>query len=136
MGRGIGLIGLIVVVAVGLYFYSSQLGSIVPDGQAPATAISVTGVRNDLLAMANSERRYLASHPRYASLDELRTDGDIHIPTRPDFNYSIDAGLDHFTITATYTGTDPKAPHHITIDDAMSISSECCFSEPGNRTNA
>jgi hypothetical protein len=121
MGRGVSLIGLIIVVGVGLYFYSAQLEQIVPAASAPATAISVTGVRNDLLAMANAEKRYLATHPKYANLDELRTDGDIHVPSRPDFTYFIDADSDRFTISATYTGTDPKAPRRIMVDDTMSI---------------
>jgi hypothetical protein len=74
--------------------------------------------------MAKAEQRYLTSHPAYASLDELRSDGDIHVPRRPDFDFDIDAGTDHFTITATYTGSDPKAPKHIRVDDAMTLTQE------------
>ncbi len=124
MGRSTGFIGLVIVVAVGGYFYTSQLKQVAANGNAPATAVSVTGVRNDLLAMAQSERRYLATHPAYASLEELRSDGDIHVPNRPDFVYAIDAGTDHFTITATYIGPDPKAPKHIRVDDSMTITQD------------
>jgi hypothetical protein len=118
------MIGLVIVVAVGGYLYTDQLKNVVPDGKAPATAISVTGVRNDLLAMANAERRYLATHPKYASIDELREDGDIHVPARPDFTYFIDADESHFTITATYTGSDPKAPKRISVDDTLAIATK------------
>jgi hypothetical protein len=124
MGRSTGFIGLVVVVAVGGYMYTSQLKQVVTDGGVPATTISVTGVRNDLLAMANAERRYLATHPGYASLEELRSDGDIHVPNRPDFVYNIDAGKSHFTITATYIGADPKAPKRLSVDDSMTITSD------------
>jgi len=122
--RSSGFIGLVVVVAAGGYLYTSQLKEVVPGGNAPATTVSVTGVRNDLLAMANAQRRYLVSHSAYASLDELRSDGDIHVPSRPDFVYSIDADNSHFTITATYIGPDPKAPKRIRVDDSMTITSD------------
>jgi|SRR6185295_9471202 len=124
MGRGTALIGLLVVLAVGGYFYKDQLEQVMPGGVAPTTGISVTGVRNDLLAMANSEKRYLISHPKYATIEELRADGDIHVPTRPDFKYSIEADDSHFVITATYTGTDPRAPKHLTVDETLSITSK------------
>jgi hypothetical protein len=124
MGRSAGFIGLVIVVAVGGYFYTSQLKQVAANVDAPAAAISVTGVRNDLFAMAQSEQRYAVTHRGYASLDDLRSDGDIHVPTRPDFIYDIDADTDHFTITATYTGQDPKAPKHIRIDDSKTITQD------------
>ena len=124
MGRSTGFIGLVIVVAVGGYFYTSQLKQVAANGDAPATVVSVTGVRNDLHAMAQSEQRYAVTHRGYASLDELRSDGDIHVPSRPDFIYSIDAGTDHFTITATYIGSDPKAPKHFRIDDSKTITQD------------
>ena len=125
MGRSTGFIGLVIVVAVGGYLYTSQLKQVVATTEdMPATAISTTGVRNDLNAMAQSEQRYLITHRGYASLDELRQDGDIHVPSRPDFTYDIDAGTDHFVITATYIGPDRKAPRHIRIDDSKTITQD------------
>jgi Tfp pilus assembly protein PilE len=124
MGRSTGFIGLVIVVAVVGYLYTSQLKQVAAIGDAPAAAISVTGVRNDLLAMAQSEQRYAVTHRGYASLDDLRSEGDIHVPSRPDFDYTIDAGTDHFTITATYTGLDTKAPKHIRIDDSKTITQD------------
>ena len=124
MGRSTGFIGLVIVVAIVGYLYTSQLKQVAAIGDAPATVVSTTGVRNDLLAMAQSEQRYAVTHRGYASLDELRTDGDISVPKRPDFTYDIDAGTDHFTIIATYTGPDPKAPKHIRIDDSKTITQD------------
>jgi Tfp pilus assembly protein PilE len=125
MGRGTGFIGLVIVVAIVGYLYTSQLKQVAATtGEAPATAIGITGVKTDLHSMAQSEQRYLVTHRGYASLDDLRQDGDIHVPSRPDFTYDIDAGTDHFVITATYTGTDPRAPRHIRIDDSKSITQD------------
>ena len=123
--RSTGFIGLVIVVGVVGYMYTSQLKKVAATtGNAPATTVSVTGVRNDLLAMANAETRYAVTHRGFASLDELRSDGDIHVPYRSDFEYSIEANSEHFTITATYTGPDPKAPKHIRIDDSKAITQD------------
>lgn len=120
MGRSTGFIGLVIVVAIGGYLYTSQLKKVAAEG-TPATAIGVTAVRTDLFAMANAQKRYLATHPAYASLEQLRADGDIFIPTREEFVYTIDADSSHFKITATYTGSDPDAPRRLIIDDALKL---------------
>jgi len=121
MGRSTGFIGLVIVVAIGGYLYTSQLKKVAAEGGMPATAISITAVRNDLFSMANAQKRYLATHPAYASLEQLRSDGDIFIPTRDEFVYTINADSSHFKITATYTGADPKAPRHVWIDDSLKL---------------
>ena len=89
-----------------------------------AVNLELTGVQQDLHAMAQSEQRYALTHRGYASLDDLRQDGDIQVPSRPDFTYNIDAGIDHFVITATYIGPDPKAPRHLRIDDSKTITQD------------
>jgi hypothetical protein len=123
MGRSTGFIGLVIVVAIGGYLYTSQLKKVAAEG-TPTTAISLTGVRNDLFAMANAQKRYLATHPAYASMEQLRSDGDIFVPTRDEFVYTIDADSSHFKITATYTGSDPKAPRRLWIDDSLKLNQE------------
>jgi hypothetical protein len=124
MTRGIGLIGIVIVAATGAYFYLGQIREIAPDGKTPQTMVSVIGVQNDLLAMANAEKRYQVTNSKYASLDELRTNSDIAVPSRKDILYSVDASGSHFRITATYTGPDPKAPKHLSIDDTLTVTKE------------
>ena len=125
MGRAFGFIMLIAVVAAGGYIYTRQATSVTGDGSAPQTAVNVTAARNDLLALANAERRYFASNGKYASLEELRGNGDIaSIPTRPNFAYSVQTTDTSFKITATYSGPDPKAPKHITVDETMTITTD------------
>jgi hypothetical protein len=74
--------------------------------------------------MAQAEQRYLVSHPSYASLEQLRRMAMSTSPVVRISLYDIDAGTDHFTITATYYGPDPKAPKHIRIDDARKITQD------------
>ncbi len=112
---------LIVVVGAGLYLYMKNVESVTPGGTSPRTTIDATGVQNDLLAIANAERRYWATNSKYASLDELRTNGDIPVPSRAGFAYSSEVTDAGFRIIATYSGPDPKAPKHISIDETMSL---------------
>ena len=92
-------------------------------GSTPTTTVDVTGVRNDLLALANAERQYWASNAKYASLDELQSGGGTHAPARQNYSYSVEAGETTFKVIATYSGPDPKAPKRIAIDETMTITS-------------
>jgi hypothetical protein len=124
MGRALGFIGLISVVAIGGYVYVGQIREVSPNGATSKTSVNVIGVHNDLMAIANAEKRYWVTHAKYAQLEELGSNGDIAVPTRPDYAYSTVAGDNNFTITATYTGVDSKAPRRLTIDETMTLSSE------------
>jgi hypothetical protein len=114
----------LLAVAVGFYLYSNQVQTLNPGGGDVTSNIDVVGVRNDLMAIANAERRYLAVNGKYASLDDLRVSGDIYIPSRPNYNYSAETGDSSFKIVATYSGPDPKAPRRISVDETMSLKSD------------
>src|ERR1051326_8563327 len=90
MGRAFGFIMLIVVVGIGGYIYMKQAQSVTSIGSNPQTTVDVTAVRNDLLALARAEQNNFASNGKYLSLDQLKTSGDITIPTRPNFSYSAE----------------------------------------------
>lgn len=124
MGRAFGFLTLILVVGIGGYIYMQQVQTVTPVGSIPSTMLDITGVRNDLMAMANAERRYFAVNTRYASLDELAENGDIQIPTRSNYSYSAETSETEFTITATYSGPDPKAPQRISINQSMMLKTE------------
>ncbi len=115
---------IIIVVAVGGYVYTRQAQSVTSAGTAPNTMIEVTGVRNDLLALAKAEGGYFASKGRYASLDELEANGDTRIPTRPNYSYSAQATETGFKIIAVYSGPDSKAPKHIAVDQNMVMTTD------------
>ena len=121
--KSFGLIGMLIVVAVGGYVYMQQTQSLTQSGSTPKTTIDVTAVRNDLIAVANAERRYWATNAKYASLDELRTDG-VPIPTRPNYSYSAEATENNFRIIATYSGPDPSAPKLLSINETMEMTTE------------
>ena len=124
MGRAFGFILVVTVVAMGGYLYTKQAKSVTSVGSNPQTTVEVTGVRNDLLAIANAERRYFASNGKYVSLDELRTGGDISVPARPNYTYSAQTTESTFKIIAVYSGPDAKAPKRITVDETMAITTD------------
>jgi hypothetical protein len=124
MGRAFGLISVILVVAAGGYVYTRQAQSVTTMGTTPKTTVDVLAVRNDLMAIANAERRYWVTNSKYASLDDLRTGGDIEVPSRQDYAYSVEANEEGFKIIASYSGSDPKAPRRISVNQTMTMTTE------------
>jgi Tfp pilus assembly protein PilE len=124
MGRSFGLIAVMIVVVIGGYLYTKQMQGIMPGGTTPKTTIDVTAVRNDLMAIANAERRYWATKATYASLEELRANGDILIPSRANYVYSAENSDSSFKIIAIYSGADRNAPKRISVDDTMALKIE------------
>src|SRR5579883_2282019 len=104
MGRLLGFASLLLAVAIGLYLYAKNIETVTPGGAAPKTLVDVTAVNNDLLALANAERRYWATNAKYGSLAELQANGDAQVPKRASYVYSAEAGENNFKITATYSG--------------------------------
>ena len=126
MGRGIGFISLILAAAVGAYLYSEQASNVTPGGGGPTDAIDVTSVRMDLIGIAQAERTYFATNGRYASLDELRANGDTQITRdrRPNYTYSVETSNAGFRIIADYSGPDPNATKRISVDETLTVRTE------------
>ena len=127
MSRSFGFIALLVVAGVVAYLYMKNTVAVSPgeDGKAtPRATIDIAGVKNDLNAIAQGERRYWATNSKYVSIDDLRANGDISLPSngRGAFQYSADYGDNAFRITATYTGPPAVGvPHTFTIDQDMNL---------------
>ncbi len=123
MGRALGFIGVLIAVGVGAYLYTQQAKSASVGGSSPRATIDTVGVKNDLNNIANAERRRMASDGKYVSLDELRSNGDINMPTdhRGPYTYTVDTSADGFKVTATYSGPDETVPKTMSIDQTMQI---------------
>ena len=124
MGRSLGFVVLLIVLGFGTYLYTRQMQSVTAVGSNPETVVDVVGVHNDLIALVGAERRYFALNSRYASLDELRTNGDIILPHRDTYSYSAQTSDTGFKIVAAYSGSDPKAPKRIIMDETMTMTTE------------
>ena len=129
MSRSLGFIGLLIVLGIGAYLYMRQTQAVTPGGSAatPRSTIDVAGVKNDLIALANAERRHFAAEGKYVSIDELRSSGDISMPSnsRGPYSYSAETSDTGFRITATYSGPpDAGVPRTLSIDETMQVKTE------------
>jgi hypothetical protein len=123
MGRMLGFLGVVIVLAVGMYVYSKQVqGSSVPAGaNTPQAAINITGVRSDLISIATAERRYLASEGKYASLDELISTNSLSVARqRPPYTYEVQTSSSGFRVVATRSGDNTSGtPAQLSVDENM-----------------
>ena len=133
MSRTLGFVGLLIVLGIGAYIYMRQTQAVTPGGggagstATPRSTIDVVGVKNDLNALANAERRHFAAEGKYVSIDELRSNGDVSMQTneRGPYSYSAETSDTGFRITATYSGP-PNAgvPRALSIDETMQLKTE------------
>jgi hypothetical protein len=124
MGRALGFIGTLATLAVGMYLYSLQVKNLQPSAGTTANneAATITGVKTDLIGIANAERGYLATQGKYASLDELISGNYITIKgERPPYVYDIQITSGGFSATATRTSKG--APAQLWITESMEIQS-------------
>jgi hypothetical protein len=125
MGRIFGFVGLMVALAVGMYIYSKQMQSTsaAAGTNNPKAAVNITGVRTDLITIAQAEQRYLASEGKYASLDELISSHTITISRqRPPYSYEVETGSTGFHVVATRSGDSDNSsglPAQLSVDENM-----------------
>ena len=127
-----GLISLLIVAAISVGGYLFFLKQAAPGpGMVATQAISLTGVQNDLVAIAQAERMYFTQNGSYADLSTLASSGTMNITrtSRDGYTYSVEPSGNSFTVTARYTAPPPEmpagvAPPHFpafTIDQTMEI---------------
>jgi hypothetical protein len=120
-------LSLVFVVAIGLMIYRSYFTG--PGGVAtmgtdnPRAVVDVTGVRNDLMMMAQAQRAFQALNGRYAPLAELQSSGNLLVDPargRDGYTYSSTVAGSSFRITAVYSGPAAGMPT-LSIDQTMQI---------------
>ena len=122
MGRAFGFVGTVVTLAIGMYIYSLQVKTLTPGAGSgdSAEVTTITGVKNDLIGIANAERGYMASQGKYASLDELISGDYLTIKgERPPYIYDVETSGTSFRATATRT--TKGAPAQLWITENMQV---------------
>ena len=122
-----GLLGLVIALGVGYFIFKAQMTSGPMGGAPPKEVIDVVGVKNDLLAIGQAERMYLASHGTYASIEQLQQDGALQWSgtSRRGYNYTAEVtGGEHFRITATPADPAKAGWPTLTVDDTMTVVQE------------
>jgi hypothetical protein len=124
MGRILGFAGVLISAALVFYLYTKQAQSVasIGGGTTIQAAENMTGVKGDLLSIANAERVFNATEGRYGSIDDLVTGHYMPPRTdRPPFSYDLQTTGSGFRVTATRSG--PGSPSQMWIDETMEIQS-------------
>ena len=124
MRSGAALLGLVIVLGIGYYMYRPSLEPSPGEKVSPVQQVDVTGVKADLLSMAQAERLYLTSHSTYGTLEELQQDGSLNFNGRErrGYKYSIEVdGASHFRIIASPADPAKAEWPTLSIDDTMTI---------------
>jgi hypothetical protein len=122
MGRVLGFLGTVITMAIGMYIYSLQVKTLTPGAGSgsPQDFATITGVKQDLIGIANAERGYQASQGKYGSLEELISGNYISIKgERPPYVYDVE--LSDGSFRATATRTTKGAPAQLWITDTMQV---------------
>jgi hypothetical protein len=110
-------------MGVGIYLYAkqTQTSSAAVGANNPKAAINITGVRTDLMNIAQAERGYFASEGKYASLDELISSHSLTVSRqRPPYSYEIETTGSGFRVIATRSGDDASGtPAQLSVDQDM-----------------
>lgn len=127
MGRVLGFLSLLAAVAIGMYLYAhdAQSSSAAAGVNNPKAAIDITGVRTDLLTIAQAERGYFALQGKYASLDELIASRSMSVARqRQPYTYDIETSGSGFRVVATRSGDDASGlPSQLSVDENMQFQS-------------
>lgn len=119
-----------ILVACGIifavYHYYFQKMPVTDPGTAPTQAISMTGVRMDLLKIAQAERGYTALNSRCASMEELTSSNTLSMaqPERDGYSYTIDCSGADFSVTARHAPAAQGSPIRyptLAIDQGMEV---------------
>jgi hypothetical protein len=110
-----------------MFVYSKQVGtSSAPGGASnPENAISTTGVKNDLISIANAERRYFVTEGKYVSLDELISANYISVAReRPPYTYAVETNSGGFRAVANRSADNTSGlPAQFSVDENMEFRS-------------
>ena len=122
------LAGILVACALllGVYEYYLKKMPVTDQGTAPTQAISLTGVRTDLLQIAQAERGYIALNGRCGSMDDLTSSNSLTLsrPERDGYSYSIECSGGGFNVTARHAPAPADSPIRyptLAIDQNMQV---------------
>jgi hypothetical protein len=126
--RPLAALLVLVGIAFGIYQYSLKRIPTSDPGTAPTQAISLTGVRADLLQIAQAERANIATNGQCAPLNELMSSGSLTMARaeRDGYSYTVScsgSGTD-FTVTSSHAPAAAGSPIRyptLAIDQSMQV---------------
>ena len=125
MGKLAGLLVFVGLAFAVYYFYLKKMPT-TDEGTAATQAISLTGVRSDLLQIAQAERGNIALNSKCLSLDELISSGALAVSRkeRDGYTYQVNCSGSDFQVVAEHpaalAGSGIRYPK-LAIDGTMQI---------------
>ena len=122
------LVAILVACAVAFVVYELALERmpVTDQGTASTQAISLTGVRGDLLQIAQAERGYIAQAGHCVTLDELISSHSLSMsrPERDGYTYTVECSGGDFSVTARHAPAPAGSPiryPQLAIDQSMEV---------------
>ena len=122
-------VGLLIAALIsgGIYFFYFRAMPSTDAGTAPTQAISLTGVRMDLLQIAKAERQFIASNGHCGGLDDLTSSGTMNLARteRDGYSYEVKCGdANDFAVMARHAPAASDSPIRypiLVIDQNMQV---------------
>jgi hypothetical protein len=129
MGKVVGLL-VCLAVGLGIFYFTTKRMPKTDSGTAPTQAISLTGVRRDLVAIAQAERSNIALNTHCVSVEELISNGSLTMskPERDGYFYSVECNGDsgEYKVVARHPGAPPEGSGirypNLAADQTMQVS--------------
>jgi Tfp pilus assembly protein PilE len=123
--RIFAILGVVLALGVGIYMYERSAASL-PAGESPTEQIDTVAIRQRLLTIAETERRYQATNGTYATLEQLSQDsllpgGTEHRGYR--FTGVVN-GSTGFTITATPIDRNKVGWPTLVVTESMQVTEQ------------
>src|ERR1700686_2612919 len=124
--RVLALLLVFAALLLGAYVFYLKKMPPTDSGTAPTQAISLTGVRSDLLQIAQAERGYLATNGHCASFDELISSNTLSMTRteRDGYAYTVECSGGDFPAAARHlpapAGSLIRYPN-LAIDSSMLV---------------
>ena len=101
----------------GLYYAYLQRSSMGGSVARPRQAITLSGVRSDLMQIGQSERSYVALNGRCGSLDELVSSNSLTMTRfeRDGYSYSVECSGTDFTVIGRHPEPPNGGPRYLTL---------------------
>jgi hypothetical protein len=109
-----------------VYHFSLRRMPSTDEDTAATQAISLTGVRADLLQIAQAERLYIATNAQCASLTELISSNSLSMTRteRDGYSYAVECSGASFTAAARHLPAPAGSPiryPNLTVDSSMEV---------------
>ena len=120
--RMLGLIGLLIVLGCGFYIYQRSATNTLGDA-SPQEQIDTVAIQQQLLRIGQTEKQYMATHGKYATLEQLSNENLLPGGTRQrGYTFTAEVnGATGFTITATPTDDDKEDWPTLQITESMQV---------------